>query len=69
LKAYEATARIEASPDRVWSILVDGSSYTDWDSGVVRLEGQIAPGARLKVTSEANAASPPSSGRGTATSR
>lgn len=54
MKAYEATARIEASPDRVWSILVDGSSYTDWDSGVVRLEGQIAPVARLKVTSEAN---------------
>jgi hypothetical protein len=54
MKAYEAAARIEASPDRVWSVLVDGSSYTDWDSGVVRLDGRIAPGGRLKVTSGAN---------------
>ena len=54
LKAYEASAVIEAPADRVWSILADGSHYPDWDSGVIRLEGRIAPGERLKVTSEAN---------------
>jgi hypothetical protein len=54
MKAYEARASIEASPERIWSILLDGSAYTDWDSGVVKLDGQIAPGARVKVTSEAN---------------
>jgi hypothetical protein len=54
VKAFQAAVEIKAPPERVWSILVDGSSYTGWDSGVVRLEGQIARGARLKVTSEAN---------------
>ena len=54
MKSYEASATIEAAPETVWKILVDGRSYTDWDSGVVALEGDIALGERLKVTSEAN---------------
>ena len=54
MKAYEATATIAAAPEAVWKILLDGQSYTQWDSGVVALEGTIAPGERLKVTSEAN---------------
>jgi hypothetical protein len=56
MKSYEASATIDATPEAVWSILVDGGSYTDWDSGVVALEGDIALGQRLKVTSEANPA-------------
>jgi hypothetical protein len=54
MKSYEASSTIEAAPETVWKILVDGGSYTDWDSGVVSLEGDIALGNRLKVTSEAN---------------
>ena len=54
MKSYEASATIEAPPEAVWNVLVDGGSYTDWDSGVVALEGDIALGERLKVTSEAN---------------
>ena len=54
MKAYEASTTIEAAPDTVWEILVDGGSYTRWDSGVVALDGKIALGERLKVTSEAN---------------
>ncbi|MGZ4184308.1 MAG: SRPBCC family protein [Solirubrobacteraceae bacterium] len=54
MKSYEASATIDATPEAVWKILVDGGSYTDWDSGVVALEGDIALGQRLKVTSEAN---------------
>ncbi len=54
MKAYEATATIAAAPEAVWKILLDGQGYTQWDSGVVRLEGTIAQGERLKVTSEAN---------------
>jgi hypothetical protein len=53
MKSYEAGATIDASPESVWDVLVDGSAYTDWDSGVAKLEGEIAPGARLKITSEA----------------
>jgi hypothetical protein len=54
MRAYEATATIDAAPEAVWKVLLDGQSYTSWDSGVVTLEGEIALGERLKVTSEAN---------------
>lgn len=54
MKFYEAAATIAAPPDDVWQVLVDGSSYTDWNSGVVSLDGRIALGERLKVVSEAN---------------
>jgi hypothetical protein len=54
MKSYEATSTIEAGPDAVWAILTDASSYTDWDSGVERVEGRIAPGEKIKVTSKAN---------------
>ena len=54
MKSYEASTMIEAAPETGWKILVDGRSYTDWDSGVVALDGDIALGERLKVTSEAN---------------
>jgi hypothetical protein len=54
MKAYEATATIEADAQTVWRILVDGDRYTNWDSGVVKLDGKIALGERLKVVSEAN---------------
>jgi hypothetical protein len=54
MKAYEATATIAAAPEVVWKIPLDGSSCTQWDSGVVGLEGTIALGERLKATSEVN---------------
>ena len=49
---YESKALIEASPEAVWAVLVDGASYTSWDSGVTSFEGAIAPGATIKVFSE-----------------
>jgi hypothetical protein len=54
MKHYEASSTIAASPDAVWSILTDASGYSDWDSGVRRLEGKVAPGEKLKLTSEVN---------------
>jgi hypothetical protein len=49
---YRASASIEADPDTIWSILTDASAYPDWDSGVEKIEGTIAPGERIKVYSE-----------------
>ena len=54
MKHYEASSTIAAPPDAVWAILADAPAYSDWDSGVVRLEGKIGPGEKLKVTSEVN---------------
>jgi hypothetical protein len=54
MKFYEAASTIKASPDTIWAILSDGAGYTSWDSGVVRVEGRIAPGEKIKVVSSAN---------------
>lgn len=49
MKSYEASATIDATPDQVWSVLVDGAQWSDWDSGVDKVDGTIADGAKLKV--------------------
>jgi hypothetical protein len=54
MKFYEASSTIAAAPEAIWAILTDGGAYADWDSGVQRLEGTVAPGEKLKVVSEAN---------------
>ena len=54
MKFYEATETIEATPDKIWSILIDAPGYTKWDSGLVRLEGRVAPGEKLSIVNEAN---------------
>jgi len=54
LKSYEASSTINARPDEIWAILTDAHGYTAWDSGVVGVEGTIAPGETIKVTSGAN---------------
>ena len=54
MKSYEASSAIAASPDTIWRILTDASGYAEWDSGVTRVDGRIAPDERIKVVSEAN---------------
>lgn len=54
MKAYEASSTITATPDTIWAILTDGAGYSRWDSGVDRVEGQIAPGETIKVYVKVN---------------
>jgi hypothetical protein len=49
---YRASSSIEADPDTIWAILTDASAYPEWDNDVVRIEGTIAPGERIKLYSE-----------------
>jgi hypothetical protein len=51
MESFESGSTINATADQVWAALVDGARWPDWDSGVDRIEGTIAPGARLKVFS------------------
>jgi len=53
MRSYEATSTITATPERVWAVLTDGGSWSDWDSGVDGVEGTIAPGERIKIRSQA----------------
>jgi hypothetical protein len=54
MESFETSTTIEASPERVWEVLSDTSSWPDWDSGVVRVEGELERGSRIKVVSEVN---------------
>src|SRR4051794_36999500 len=54
MKYYEASATVGASPDAIWSILTDAPGYAQWDSGVERVEGRIAPGETITVYSHAS---------------
>jgi hypothetical protein len=54
MKFYEASSTIAAAPDAIWAVLTDAPGYSRWNSGVQRLEGTVAPGEKLKVTSEVN---------------
>ncbi len=38
---------IEASPERVWSVLTDGSRYHEWSPFIVALEGPLTEGGRI----------------------
>lgn len=51
---YESSASINATPEQIWEIITDAPGLSQWDSGVERVEGTIAPGNKIKVFSEAN---------------
>ena len=48
MKSYSATINIKAKPGTIWEVLVDGDKYPDWDPGMDRVEGTIAPGESVK---------------------
>ena len=49
MKAYSVTKTIEAAPEHIWTILTDAASYPDWDPGMDRIEGNIAPSEKITV--------------------
>ena len=53
MKYYESTATIAASPDVVWKVLVDAAGWPSWESGVTGVEGHVAPGEKVKISSAA----------------
>lgn len=54
MKYFEASSDIKAKPERVWQVLTDGERYPQWDSGIERFEGRIAPGATVKLLVKVN---------------
>lgn len=51
MKYYEANRTIQAPAAKVWEVLTDSSSYTAWDSGIVKVEGEVSPGNTIKIYS------------------
>jgi len=52
--AFEAKATIAAAPEAVWQILTDAEKYPTWDSGVVAVDGKIAPEETITVHAAIN---------------
>ncbi len=48
MKSYNAETTINATPQKVWNVLVDTAAYPNWDPGMVRVEGQLGPGEKVK---------------------
>ena len=48
MKSYQASIAIKASPQQIWDILVNASGYPDWDPGMIRVEGHLAQGEKVK---------------------
>jgi uncharacterized protein YndB with AHSA1/START domain len=42
---------INASPEAIWELLTDAAGYPDWNSTILSLEGDIAPGNTIKLKS------------------
>jgi len=43
MRYYEAGSRIAATPDAVWSVLTDGTSWSQWDLASMELTGGSRP--------------------------
>jgi len=50
--SYSANATINAKPETIWDILTDAPNYPNWDPGVIKIEGTIAPGHQIKAYSK-----------------
>jgi uncharacterized protein YndB with AHSA1/START domain len=49
MKTFSASARIEATPESVWTILTDAEGYPAWDSTYTRIAGRIALGETITL--------------------
>ncbi len=49
MKEYLTTSMIDAPLERVWAILTDGSGYSEWNPEIIRIDGSITAGGRMKT--------------------
>lgn len=54
VKRCAVTRSIAATPERVWELLTDASSYQRWNPAVVSIEGPIALGGTVRLVSVAS---------------
>ena len=49
MKQFEATIVIDKAPADVWNVLLDTAKWPEWDPFCERIEGTVAPGAKLRA--------------------
>lgn len=52
--SYHIEETINAPAEKVWSLLGDSSTWTDWNPTIVSIEGPIAVGQKVKLVSTLN---------------
>ena len=53
MRHFASAATISAPAEVVWALLTDAERYPRWNSTVDRVEGKIAPGAKVTVFAKA----------------
>lgn len=51
---YHVERRIDAPPERVWSLLTNAGTYRAWNKAGISIDGTIAPGNTISLLSIAN---------------
>ncbi len=52
--SYRVHREIQARPEAIWALLTDAAGYPGWNPSVLGIEGRIAPGERIALTSTVN---------------
>jgi uncharacterized protein YndB with AHSA1/START domain len=50
MQQLDATADIDAPPERVWAVITEVFSFPHWNPFIVLTSGELRPGSRLHVT-------------------
>ena len=48
-RQLRAEVEVEASPERVWEVLIDFAAYRQWNPFIVQASGDAVPGHRLEL--------------------
>ena len=51
MTTYAVIREIHADPQIIWDLLTDASAYPNWNPAVLGIEGTIAPGEQIKLSS------------------
>jgi len=54
MKAFSVKISIRATPECIWALLTDAAGYSRWNNTVEKVDGTIAPGARVTVHPKIN---------------
>jgi hypothetical protein len=49
MKEYSTTASIRGAREMVWAILTDGLGYADWNPEIIRVDGEMRLGQKIKA--------------------
>ncbi len=49
---FSVRTTIEAPADRVWALLTDASTYPEWNSTVLGIDGDISKGSKIALTAK-----------------